>query len=311
MAARVAKTTTSRAAQVRRRRQQNSPRRYDALARGAGTTLRGGPLISRPRSAGPAVTRLASSRRRGGVLAALLPAGFRVRLPALPRVRLSWRLASGAMTLLLALMLGRLLTDPHMYISGVNLGGAALVPGPDIYAAAGIAGQHIFWVNPAEVQRKVAAVPGIASAAVRVDWPATVTIVVVERIPVVSWNEGSQKTWVDADGNKFPARSDLPGLLPIVADDAASVTYKIAPPAAVEGALQLKQLRPNIELLHYDSQHGLSYQDGRGWRGYFGVGGDMLPKVTVYEKLVADLMAQGVQPKTISVESYQAPYYTK
>ncbi len=287
MAARVAKTTTSRAEQVRRRRQQNSPRRYDALARGAGTTLRGGPL------------------------AALLPAGFQVGLPALPRVRLSWRLASGTITLLLALMLGRLLTDPHRSIRGVNLGGAALVPGPDIYAAAGIAGQHIFWVNPAEVQRKVAAVPGIASAAVRVDWPATVTIVVVERIPVVSWNEGSQQTWVDADGNKFPARSDLPGLLPITVDDTGSAPYKFVPPAAVEGALQLKQLRPNIERLHFDSQHGLSYQDGRGWRGYFGMGGDMLPKLTVYEKLVADLTARGVQPKTISVESYQAPYYTK
>jgi hypothetical protein len=161
------------------------------------------------------------------------------------------------------------------------------------------------------VQRKVAAVPGIASAAVRVEWPATVTIVVVERIPVMSWNEGLQKTWVDADGRKFPARSDLPGLLPIVVDDAASVTYKTAPPAAVAGALQLKQLRPNIEMLHYDSQHGLSYQDGRGWRGYFGVGQDMLQKVTVYEKLVADLTAQGVLPKTISVESYQTPYYTK
>ena len=38
---------------------------------------------------------------------------------------------------------------------------------------------------------------------------------------------------------------------------------------------------------------------------------DMLQKLTVYEKLVGDLAARGVQPKTISVESYQAPYYTK
>ena len=83
------------------------------------------------------------------------------------------------------------------------------------------------------------------------------------------------------------------------------------PPAAVEGALQLQQLRPNIELLHYDSQHGLSYEDGRGWRGYFGVGTDMVQKLAVYEQLVTNLLARGIQPKTISVESYQAPYYTK
>ena len=83
------------------------------------------------------------------------------------------------------------------------------------------------------------------------------------------------------------------------------------PVAAVDGALQLQQLRPNIELLHYDGAHGLSYQDGRGWRGYFGVGANMVQKLAVYEKLVTDLMARGVQPKTISVESYQSPYYTK
>ena len=312
MAARVAKNSAvPRAEQVRRRRQQKSKRRYDAVSRATGTTLRSGPLISRPRATGPAVTRLPRAGRRGGALAALLPAGFSLPLPALPRVALGWRAMSVTLVALLSALLGRMLIDPGMYIRGVNLGGAALVPGQEIYAASGIAGQHVFWVDPLEVQRKVSAVPGIASASVRVEWPATVTIVVTERIPVVSWTEGSQKSWVDADGNKFTARTDLPGLLPITVDDAASGAYQTVPAAAVEGALQLQQLRPNIEMLHYDSAHGLSYQDGRGWRGYFGVGTDMLQKLAVYEKLVSDLMARGVQPKTISVESFQAPYYTK
>ena len=309
MTARLAKNASiPRSEQVRRRRQQKTKRRFDAVSRVGGTTLRSGPLVSRPRT-GPAVSRLARAGRRGGVLAALLPAGVSISLPSLPRV--GWRAMSITLVALLSVLLGRMLTDPGMYISGVNLGGAALVPGQEIYAAAGIAGQHIFWVDAAEVQRKVAAVPGIASASVHIDWPATVTIQVVERIPVVSWSEGSQKSWVDADGNKFTARTDLPGLLPITVDDAAGATYKIAPPAAVEGALQLQQLRPNIELLHYDSQHGLSYQDGRGWRGYFGVGTDMVQKLAVYEQLVSSLLARGIQPRTISVESYQAPYYTK
>jgi hypothetical protein len=304
--------TIARSEQVRKRRQQKSQRRYDAVAsRLGGSTLRSGPLVSRPRATGPSVERLPHAGRRGGVLSAVLPSGLGVRLPALPRVIPGWRLVSGTMVLMLSLLLGRMLTDPHMFISGINLGGAALVPSQEIYSAAGIAGQHIFWVDPVAVQKRVAAVPGIAAASVRIDWPATVTIQVVERIPVVSWEEGSQKSWVDADGNKFTERTSLPGLLPIAVDDASGVTYKIAPPAAIAGALQLQQLRPNIELLHYDSVHGLSYQDGRGWRGYFGVGGDMVQKLAVYEKLVSDLLARGIQPKTISVESFQAPYYTK
>jgi hypothetical protein len=222
-----------------------------------------------------------------------------------------------ALILLLGGMLAGLLLDPRMYIQNVNLGGSAFVPGQEIYAHSGVAGQHIFWVDPVEVQRNVAAVPGIASAHVTVQWPNVVTIEVTERIPVVVWVENDERWWVDADGAMFKARAELPGLLPITVDDAArragvkGDAQGFVPTDAVAGALQLRQLRPNIELLHYDALRGLSYQDGRGWRGYFGVGTDMPQKLAVYEGLVADLLARGIQPRLISVESAQAPYYQK
>jgi hypothetical protein len=323
----MAVTRTTRAEQVRRRRQQQNKQRYD-VSRAPTSSLRSGPLVSKPRRSPSMPPSLRSSRtggssRVGGsgrrAFAIALPAGIGIRLPTLPRVRTSWRLASALMVFMLGAMLLRLLSDRGMFIDGVNLGGAALVPGEEIYAASGIAGQNVFWVDPADVQRRIAAVPGIASASVGVEWPATVTILVTERIPVVTWLEGTQRWWVDADGQKFEARAELPGLLPVTVDDIAagavvSTTAAgrgIVPVLAVQGALQLRQLRPNIEMLHYDSLHGLSYADGRGWRGYFGVGTDMPQKLAVYEKLVDDLVARGIQPKTISVETVRAPYYSK
>lgn len=315
MPARLTKST--RAEQIRRRRRQQSRQRFEAVSR-AGSPARTGPLISRPRSS--SANRMGgrpAARRGGGGLAAVLPAGLNLRLPALPRIVWSWRLASALMALLLVAMLGRLLTDPGMYISGINLGGSALVPGQEIYARSGIAGQHIFWVDPAQVKENVEAVPGIAAAVVDVEWPNTVTILVTERIPVVTWIENDQEWWVDADGEKFQARVHLAGLLPITVDDVDArpslnaATEERVPAEAIAGALQLRELRPNIELLHYDAVHGLSYQDGRGWRGYFGTGLDMPQKLAVYERLVDDLLAQGIQPKTISVENDRAPYYTK
>ena len=80
-------------------------------------------------------------------------------------------MASFSMVLLLGTLLIRLLTDPALFVDGINLGGAALVPGEEIYAESGVARQHIFWVNPVEVQEKVAAIPGIASATINVKWP--------------------------------------------------------------------------------------------------------------------------------------------
>lgn len=302
-------TKTTRADMVRRRRTQETRERQHSVSRAATTSVR--PLVSRPRRVEGAADFKRMGRSRRFEIA--LPSGLRLGLPALPQLNVSWRMASFSMVLLLSAMLVRLLIDPRMFVDGINLGGASLVPGEEIYAESGIARQNIFWVDPAEAQRRIEAVPGIASATVAVQWPANVTIVVQERVPVVTWAEGDQQWWVDVEGQKFKSRGDL-GLLPIAVDDVAAVaTGKSGrvPGEAIQGALQLKELRPNIELLHYDKQHGISYQDGRGWRGYFGVGTDMPQKLAVYESLVENLVSRGISPAVISVESLKAPYYRR
>jgi hypothetical protein len=77
----------------------------------------------------------------------------------------------------------------------------------------------------------------------------------------------------------------------------------------LEGALMLRQLRPNIDTLYYRPSSGLSYQDGRGWRVYFGTGTDMQQKLVVYEAIVAELLAQELTPTYISVSNQEKPYY--
>lgn len=81
------------------------------------------------------------------------------------------------------------------------------------------------------------------------------------------------------------------------------------PREVLEGALQLRELRPNIEQLYYQPSGGLSYQDGRGWRAYFGAGRDMRQKLAVYETVVAKLMERGIRPQYISVSNQYKPYY--
>lgn len=283
---------------VRQRRQQQSKQRYESAARAA-VLVR--PIVSRPRP----VTGLSGLTTRA-----------KTRSWQWPRFHLSfgWRLFSFTIFAALAGLLLFLFANPAMYVNGINLGGAALVPGEEIYNATGIAQQHIFWVDPAEVRARVLAVPGIADADVQMTWPNEVTILVTERLPIVTWQENNYVWWVDAEGQRFKARQDLPGLLPIVVDDARGSTLvdsRPVPVEALQGALQLRELRPNIELLHYDALHGLSYEDGRGWRGYFGVGTDMPQKLAVYETLIDNLLARGIQPSLVSVENLQAPFYRK
>jgi len=294
--------------EVRRRRTQTTKARRMAASQSA-SVIR--PLVSRPRVTGSP----SRTRSRAGAMGRFDLTLGRINplvlLPTLPRVRGSWRMVSLSIFLLFAAMLGRLLVDPRMYVRDLNLGGAALVPAEEIYKESGLARQHIFWVNPAEVQRRLEAVSGIASARVSVQWPDVVTVLVTEKVPVIKLVEGKQEWWVNTAGERFAVRGDVPGLLPIEVDDVQDLAGAPIPFAAIQGALQLRELRPNIELLHYDTLHGLSYQDGRDWRGYFGVGTDMAPKLAVYETLVDNLLARGIHPTQISVEDVRAPYYLK
>ena len=117
---------------------------------------------------------------------------------------------------------------------------------------------------------------------------------------------------VDGGGHTFPARQQLDWLLPVVVDDDVEsplVPGALIPIDVVVGARQLKQLRPNIELLHYDVGQGLSYQDGRDWRGFFGIGNDMTMKLLVYETLIERLVTRGIWHKTISVVDPGNPFH--
>jgi len=297
-------------AEIVRRRRTDDARRRVASTTNAARTVR--PLVSKPRRvAGVGQDSLFNRRRFDLALSAR--SFLRAPSVALPFIA-GWRIASLSIVLLLITMLGRLLTDPQMFINGINLGGANFIPGEEIYAKSGIASLNIFWVDPRAVEAKVESIPGIASATVKIEWPANVTIMVKERVPVLTWVEGEKQWWVDSGGLKFEARTDLAELLPVTQDDvgpgiASGATH--VPVEAVQAALQLKQLRPNIELLHYDAEHGLSYQDGRNWRGYFGVGLEMPQKLAVYETLIDNLLSRGIHPTLVSVENLQAPYYRK
>jgi len=87
----------------------------------------------------------------------------------------------------------------------------------------------------------------------------------------------------------------------------ASIPF--VPREVLVGARQLQALRPNIEKLYYRPAGGLSYQDGRGWRAYFGAGNDMHQKLVVYETIVEDLLARGLKPVYISVSNQKRPFY--
>lgn len=242
--------------------------------------------------------------------------------------------------------------DDRFYLNYIPVEGATSLDINHVVAESGLAGRHIFAADPQEAADHLGQMGGVITASVTLHWPNDVSIILREKPPLATWQEGQESYWVDEDGGLSLARAQTVGLLNIISevtseellvtseeeatsdelratseeaaedeqaaadeqlttDEADAVDAEVAfvPRDVLEGALQLRALRPNIDKLYYRPSGGLSYQDGRGWRAYFGVGQDMHQKLVVYETVVAQLMERGIRPEYISVSNQYKPYY--
>ena len=276
-----------------------------------------------------AVPRTAQKRRRRNNETIQRPVAL------LKQVVLTPRWVSLGILLLCAFALYLIGGDQAFALNSIPVAGAEVIPPQEIVAASGLAGVHVFAADPEQAAEQVAALPGVISATVSLEWPNQALIQIKEDTPVAIWRQNGQSFWISQDGALFPARASTPGLLVIEAEEAApliapppeptpaaaeaeaaateaaatAVGLPFVPADVLQGALQLRQLRPNIEALYYRPSGGLSYQDGRGWRAYFGVGPDMAQKLVVYETLVERLLAANRRLEYVSVSNPQKPFY--
>lgn len=260
----------------------------------------------------------------------------RLRVPtaALKRIILSARWVSLLLLVITVSALGLIGMDENFYLTMIPVEGVASIPASEIVNASGLAGAHVFAVEPSAAAKRIADLPGVISATVRLEWPNQAHVRIQEDTPVAVWEQSGRQFWINEQGNLVPARVEAPSLLHIKAqgappaptaeagaadkttetvDDKESAETELpmlfVPKDVLQGALLLRELRPNIDALYYDASGGLSYQDGRGWRAYFGTGSDMAQKLVVYETLVEHLEEKGITPEYISVSNQEAPFY--
>jgi hypothetical protein len=198
-------------------------------------------------------------------------------------------------------------------------------------------GKSVFTINPNLLDETLhQAFPELSKISVKINLPASVKVVVTERVPVIAWVQDGIETWVDAEGISFPPRGNpatalvrveghgtppsiavaaSPGDLQSLPEGVISAATPNNPtlrlsPELVSAILSLGAKMPADTLLVYDSEHGLGWNDPNGWEVFFGAEDqDMEMKLTVYQALVDRLQSEGIQPALISVEYVHAPYY--
>lgn len=232
------------------------------------------------------------------------------------QVGISWRIVSGLVVLGLSAVLVLVFSSDAFYVRSIIVTGANYLDEREVFRYADIAEMHIFWVDPAEVEKRIiASSPVVADVRVVIGWPPNmVRIYIEERDPALIWQQAGITALVDLQGRilRYPPDTEtLPDLIQVIADGSVVGTPgvdSIIPQDAINGALQLRTLLAGIQVLRYNATKGLGFREGT-WDIWLGVGSDMHNKLLIYEALRDNLQSRGITPVEINVADPKATYY--
>ncbi len=86
--------------------------------------------------------------------------------------------------------------------------------------------------------------------------------------------------------------------------------HQFIDPGLLDAVIRLNTQIPSEKVLLFDPHRGLGWNDPRGWKAFIGFSLERIyEKWQAYEKIVSELINQGIQPTLVSVEYLHAPYY--
>lgn len=231
--------------------------------------------------------------------------------------RLSLRLGARWLTLPVLAMavwgIFQALYGPRFQIGEVEVNGATIMSPSRVRSIGKFQGKTTFQIDPKEIVTRLESLPEIEQAKVRIGWPNRVAIEIVERKPVLEWNDGGTKWWVSEDGLAVLQRSQIPDLVRIHSQESVlRVGSSLAPvldEETIAAALSFRSILGEDQEIFYESQRGFGIHDHRGWMAYFGHDGDMALKYQVYLQIADHLDQIGYPARLVSVEDLSAAFY--
>lgn len=207
-----------------------------------------------------------------------------------------------------------------VYRDSTQIQGARFLRADKIFEASGVNEQNIFWIDPAKVAGRIVAMDGVKAARVRCNLPASVTIQVEEREPVVMWRATSQDQdlWLDEAGVVLPYHGDVnsPDMVFVVdySERHLKVGDRIEPEGIVQSVVQLAAALPGEQVYYYQPDRGLSFThrvSGGQWPVYVGTSEDLARKIQVVQALTEYLVANNIGPRYVDVRWAEHPVYGK
>ncbi len=261
------------------------------------------------------------------------------------KIHISWRVLSGFLVTLFTAGILVAWQSPDYRVGVVEIKGIERISQDAVNNSFDVMQKPIITIQPDEIAQKIgSAFPEFKNIKVTVSLPNIVTVHLTERKPIIAWKVNETTLWIDSDGVVFPARGQFGELLTIESYSLPVFSYpnakketeilmdKFQPKhnywklpsysmvwyeyhqfidsGLLDAVIRLNTQIPSEKVLLFDSHRGLGWNDPRGWKAFVGFDLERIyEKWQAYEKIVGELINQGIQPTLVSVEYLHAPYF--
>ena len=207
---------------------------------------------------------------------------------------------------------------PRFRFDDIDITGMDKINHAEIVYFTGAKGKPVFTVDPEQVRSTLLQhYQDIYEAEVTIDFPAVMKIALTERVPVVEWDFGGSRFWIDRDGLVLTESRSQSDTIHVYAD-----SYPGAPSQedrelpvyfsrdTLKTIITMASYVPENEPLIYTFKNGYGWDTEEGWRIFFGKNdADMEEKIRMQASLTKYFQENEIQPVFVSLEFKDAPYY--
>ena len=234
------------------------------------------------------------------------------------RSTIAARWVSGIFSVIFGSMAAGYAFLPQFRFDDIQITGMEKINKAEIVYFTGAKGEPVFTVDPARIRTTLLQhYQDIYDAEVTIDFPAKMSITLTERVPVVEWDFGGSRFWIDQDGKVLSESRSQESTIHVYAD-----SYPGAPNQAdrelplyfsrdtLKTIMTMGSFVPEDQPLIYTYKNGFGWDTDEGWRVFFGkTDSDIEEKLRMQESLTRYFHENEIQPIFVSLEFKDAPYY--
>lgn len=200
-----------------------------------------------------------------------------------------------------------------VYQENVLFDGTTFLDASELYALTDMEAWSILWLEPSLIRQQMLKHSYVADASVSIQWPAQVSVTIVEVTPIVTWSTEGADYWVLADGRALPVRAG--GITPVLrlVDPQAEArvpgrTDRVSS-ELLEATLHLQE-KLGLNEFWYNSSTGLNFSlpATKTWV-YWGDGSAFEAKQLALNAAKSEIERNPDEARTLSLIAPNRPYF--